>query len=523
MIRSTAIHQNWNVRKPAVEGRNGLVACQHIAAAEAGAKVLREGGNAVDAAIAASFAIGVIEPWMSGVGGGGYLTYYSAKDKTVHTIWFGMKSPAGLKVEDFEIDEKAGVGGDLFSWPKVKGDINVSGAKSICTPGYLAGLKSFHDKWATKKWADLLAPSIAMAEEGLAVTWPTSLRIAAGAAELRNDPDAAAIYLPNGLPPVSMAGQPVKWLELGNLAETLQTIAAEGIGPFYDGVIGEALCADIQGKGGYLAMNDLRDYRSEDLAPLKFQYRDKWVYCVDGVTAGPSMRDAMTALPKMSGNASPRPEDIGKWATALKGAYERRFETMGDLDDSDDPACTTHLTVVDGEGNMVSLTQTLLSIFGSKTVMPSSGLIMNNAVMWFDPSQGKPNSLAPNKKPLSNMAPTVVTEEDGSPYAALGASGGRRIFPCVMQLISMMVDFGMDVEEALHAPRIDVSGTDVALFNPRLGDATEAALEDVLPVRHIEHVYVPSSYACPSIIRVKDDTAIGGADPSLPQSGVVGG
>lgn len=520
-LPGTDRQQHWTLEKPAASGRNGVVCSHHIAASEVGANVLRRGGNAMDAAIATSLAISVIEPWMSGIGGGSYLTYYSASDQSVRTVHFGMRSPKKLRVTDFVL-KSSGEGGDLFAWPGVEGDINVNGWKSIGVPGHLAGLDLAHRRWATWKWPDLVAPSIEMAKKGLPVSWNTSLRIATAAAELRKDPVAASLYLKDGLPPVGIAGQPVHYLPLGHLAETLQTIADDGVGVFYDGALARSIVGDVEAAGGYLSLEDLSTYKAEERDALTFEHCGKHIHTVDSLTAGPSMKLAFENMAPMSGSPSgPTPRDVANWARAIKEAYEVRFETLGDVTDQKDPACTTHLTVVDSEGNMVALTQTLLSIFGAKVILPTSGIMMNNGVMWFDPRPGRANSLAPDKRPLSNMAPTIITNQDGTPFAALGASGGRRIFPSLLQIISMMTDFGMDISAALHAPRIDVSGTTVSTVDPAFGSEVFEAVNAILPATLLEHVISPVHYALPSGISVEDGVATGSIEPSTPLGAAV--
>ena len=148
---------------------------------------------------------------------------------------------------------------------------------------------------------------------------------------------------------------------------------------------------------------------------------------------------------------------------------------MGETSDHRDPSTTTHLNVVDRHGNMVALTQTLLSVFGSKVVLPSSGVLMNNGIMWFDPRPGSPNSLAPGKRPLTNMNPMIV-RRDGKAWFAIGASGGRKILPAVFQVASFLIDHGMSLEDAFHQPRIDASGGDTVSVDPRLPDAMRKAL-----------------------------------------------
>lgn len=519
------LQQNWQIRKPVVSSDLGVVVSHHPAASAVGARVLREGGNAIDAAIATSFAITVLEPWMSGIGGGGYMTIYSASDKRVRTIHFGMRSPKSLDPADYVLDE-SGEGGDLFAWPKVKGDINVNGWKAIGTPGHLAGIDLAHKTFGTKPWDDLIAPSIDLAAKGLPVGWHTTLRITTAMSELKKDPTAESIYLKNGVPPAGLPGLPMPYTDLGALADTLRTIADEGIGTFYDGALARSIADDIAAAGGDLSLEDLRSYKAEEKVPLSFDYGNGVINTVGGQTAGPTLKDTMSSLTELSGDASgPVARDVAAWASALRDAYKKRFETLGDVDDSADPACTTNLVASDSEGNLVVITQTLLSIFGAKVVLPSSGILMNNAMMWFDPRPDRPNSIAPDKRPLSNMAPTIVTHKDGNPWFGLGASGGRRIYPCLMQLMSYRMDFGFNLEEMIHAPRIDVCGSDYVGVNPRFSSEVFQALAEVLPVLRQEQAVYPGGYAIPSAIELEMsglETArihsMGAADPYSPLS-----
>ena len=164
---------SWQITKPATRSRKGIVASQSRVAAQVGADVMAQGGNAVDAAIATSFALGAAEPWMSGMGGGGFMVVRMAGEKTAKVIEFGMKSPKGLDVADYPI--VGGKAGDLFPWPSVLEDRNVFGAKAIAIPGQVAGMGLAHESFATKPWADLLAPAIKLADDGLPVDWYTQL------------------------------------------------------------------------------------------------------------------------------------------------------------------------------------------------------------------------------------------------------------------------------------------------------------------------------------------------------------
>ena len=163
-------------------------------------------------------------------------------------------------------------------------------------------------------------------------------------------------------------------------------------------------------------------------------------------------------------------------ARALKSAYAQRLSSLGDAEPQAAESCTTHITVADAEGTMVSLTTTLLSSMGSRTVLPTSGILMNNGVMWFDPQPGQPNSVGSGKRPLTNMFP-IILRDGATPWIAAGASGGRRIMAAVLQLMSFVADFGMTPEAAAHQPRIDVSGPSLVTADQRLAPDILAALE----------------------------------------------
>ena len=185
---------------------------------------------------------------------------------------------------------------------------------------------------------------------------------------------------------------------------------------------------------------------------------------------------------------------------AIRQANKERFETMGDITHELAPSCTTHFNVVDEEGTMVSVTQTLLSIFGSRMTLPNSGVLMNNGIMWFDPEPTKPNSIGPSKRCLANMCPTLLERADGARYG-LGAAGGRKIMPAVAQLASYLLDFGMDVEEAMHMPKIDVSLADTTIADEALPQKTKDALQNLIPsTTFAPRTAYPFNFACPSIV-----------------------
>lgn len=484
-------------RKAVVKSPHGIVAAQNRTAAAVGAHVLAEGGNAVDAAVATAFAIGVVEPWMNGLGGGGFMVVAPADGSPPRVIDFAMVAPAALDPADYPLT--GGVAQALFTWPAVKDNRNLKGYHSIAVPGQVDGMRVALEQFGTIGWAEALAPAIEIADRGLPVDWYAALNIAVGARELMEFPTARVLYLPDGLPPVP----PIDgrgYLPLRNLPGTLRRLATAGPRDFYEGEIAASLVRDLQAGGSRLSASDLSSYRAVAKPALMLAYRGFDVAAVPGLSAGPTLADVLarwTAALTVDGALArgPGPQSYAAYAQAFAAAYAHRLETLGDSGAGQ--SCTTHLSVVDRQGNMVALTQTLLSRFGSKVVLPETGILMNNGILWFDPRPGRANAIAPGKRPLANMCPVVV-RRDGRPWIALGASGGRRIMPAVAQLLSFLVDYGMTLEEAFHQPRLDVSGEGRAVLDSRLPDAVERAIAGLMPVTREQPSVHPVHYACPS-------------------------
>lgn len=510
--------QNWIVRKPAARTRGGIVVSQNQRAAEIGARILAAGGNAVDAAVATGFALAALEPWNSGLGGIGFMVVWLARERRAHVIDFGPISARRLDPSAFPLVEGA-VGGDLFGWPRVAEDRNVHGPLSIAVPGHVDGLGLAHEKFGSLSWETVLGPAIEEAERGMPVDWFTTLRVAMTARELARYPTTVPVWLPGGLPPVTPAGaEPVR-VRAPNLADTMRRLAVAGRRDFYEGAIAEKLVADLEKLGSPLRADDLADYRARIVEPLSFDHHDTRVFTAGGLTAGPTLAKALSIVAHAKlGGAAPGPEAYVAYADGLSAAYEERFATMGDVREPE-TTCTTHLNVVDRDGNAVALTQTLLSLFGSKMLMPATGILMNNGNMWFDPRPGGPNSIGAAKRPLSNMCPAIALRGD-APWLAIGASGGRKIVGAVAQLISFMTDFGMDLEAAAHQPRIDVSGEAAIRVDTRLDDTVADAIAARYPIRRVEHTVLPVNYACPCAIRIESDgERIGMTDVMTPGSG----
>src|SRR5215470_20275609 len=504
------------LRKPAVSSRGGIVASQSRRAAEVGAAVLAAGGDCVDAVIATTFALGTLEPWMSGPGGGGAMVLYRAREDRYEVIDYGMRSPNSLRVEDYPLT--GGAASDIFPWPRVKDDRNLHGPGSVAVPGVVAGMEEAHRRHAKMPWKELLASGAKLAGEGLLVDWWTTLMIASSAVDLRRYPASAASYLQDGLPPNAQWGiKSTVRLPQDRLKATLEQLAARGARDFYEGDIARSIAADIKAAGGALSVEDLAAFRVYHRDALQIHYRGGKVFATPELTAGPTLASTLRWLQqKLTPGRAPDAAAYTEYVLALQAAYRERLSDMGDADgrralgaEHLAPACTTHFSVVDRDGNMAAVTQTLLSTFGSKYVTPQTGITMNNGIMWFDPTPGVPNSLASGKRCLTNYTPVLAEAADGRRMAA-GASGGRRILPAVTQLLSFVMDYGMDLDAAIHQPRIDASEGAVVIGDVRLPVPVHDALRARFDYEQARIQTFPMKFACPSVA-LRDGTTNFGA------------
>ena len=512
--------ESLTTRKAAVVSSKGIVASQHKLASRAGARVLAEGGNAVDAAVATAFTVSVLEPWMSGIGGGGHMLIHDAPSGKVHAIDFGMRSPGGLDPADYPLSGE-GVASDLFPWPRVVEDRNIIGATSIAVPGQVDGMRVALENFGSRSWSESLQPAIRAAEAGMQIDWYATLLIGSSAEELNHYPCTRETYLINGHPPAppwSAGVAPRKHFPY--LTKTLKHLAEAGPRDFYEGRLAGTLAEDIGKCGGILSRDDLASYQAKLVEPLVREYRKSRIHVHPELNAGTTLLKAMSLLeeplgqyPAVSGEA------FLSIAEALDQVYRERLETMGDVPSGRDMSCTTHLCVIDSQGSMVSLTQTLLSIFGSKLVLPQTGILMNNGLMWFNPEAGHPNSLAPDKRCLANTCPAISLNPSGG--VALGASGGRRIMPAVLQLLHLLIDGQMSLEEAFHQPRIDHSGGEQVVLDRRLGEDVQSRLKQKFSCITAENGAFPLYFACPSAVMQKGNEHFGATAVTHPWADAV--
>ena len=511
--------QTFTIGKAEVHSRHGLVAAQNRHAAAAGAAVLARGGNAMDAAVTTALTLSVVEPWLSGIGGGGFLLHADAGGH-VDTLDFNVVAARRLDPADYPLSGTAS--GNWFEWPAVEGDRNATGYLSIAVPGAVAGLSEALERFGTISFAEALAPAIEHAERGLEIDWFAALSIAGDAATLAQFPASADLLLDDGRAPRPGERGAVVRKPMPRKAALLRRLASAGARDFYEGEIARMLAADLEAGGSAIRADDLAAYRPVWNAPLTGRYRDFAVNAIPGLSGGPSFLSACAILEASDLSADTSPADAALiYAQAIREAYRVRLTTMGHAANPQ-VGCTTHLSVVDSSGAMVSLTNTLLSRFGSKVVLPQAGMLMNNGIMWFDPRPGEPNAMAPGAKPLANMCPLIVRRPDGTAIA-MGAAGGRTIFPTLLQLLSYVVDYGMSLEEAFLMPRIDAS-TPTIRVNARAESGVAARVGTSFPVEIVEDTLYPTNFAVPSaVMRRPGGENVGMAHQTSPWAAVAVG
>ncbi len=555
----------WVLDRHEAVGRGGMVATKHPIAAEVGAEVLARGGNAVDAAVTAALVLGVVEPFMSGIGGGGYLVVHRP-DGMSAVVDFGMIAPRAAHATMFPLVPGENPG--MFGWPSVVDDANLHGPRAVAVPGAVDGLSLALERFGTHSWATALAPATRLAADGFIPTWHTVLNTAVDLAVILRDPETTATFAPGGVPHTAVAGVR-KPLRQPALAATLRGLAEHGPRWFYDGDLGARIAEDLQARGGVLAREDLLGYRARVVEPLRGTYRGLEVLTTPTASGGPTVLQTLHQMDQadLRGMGHNSVAALHEVAEACFGAFADRFTWLADPDHVEVPlerlvspeyvahrrslmqegaasrpvmpgarevlgvshsldrSCagwgsprmtTTHVSVIDRDGMAVSLTNTLLSGWGSGVTAAGTGILLNNGMMWFDPEPGRPNSVAGGKRPLSNMAPTIVVR-DGLAMLSVGAMGGRRILNAVPQLISNVVDHQMAMQQAVTAPRIDCSTGDL-----QASDRIPTEVRDRLsamghPVVPVEEDVLGFEFASPAaVLRETDGTLRGGGNPYYP-------
>lgn len=466
-----------------VAGRKAMVAAAHPAATAVGVEVLKNGGNAVDAAVAVAFALSLAEPNASGVGGGGFMVVKMAGAAPV-MIDYRETAPAGATPGYYYVP-----GSDFAAR-------TARGPDAVGVPGLVAGAALALEKYGSMSLAEVLAPAIRLAREGVPVGPKLNGMIVEEMEKIAAFPAAAALYLPEGLP-----------LETGSLlrnedlAATLERIAADGPRAFYEGPLAEAIAAECRRLGGVLTVDDLKAYTARLRAPVKGTYRGFEIASASPPTGGGThlieLLNIMEAFDvKGLGRGSARLVHV--LAEAMKMTFADKAANSGDPDffkvpvgtftdkayarklagriregearfDYAPPSLvvpesesTSHLCVADEKGNVVALTQSINSFFGSGIVVPGTGVLLNNHLADFDDRPGGPNAIGPGRRPASSIAPTIVTR-GGRPVLVIGTPGATRIVSALAQIIVNLVDFGLGLDEAIEAPRAHCPSKTLAL------------------------------------------------------------
>lgn len=461
-----------------------MVASAHPAASAVGIEILRQGGNAVDAAVAVAFALTLAEPNASGIGGGGYMVIKLAGVPEATTVDYRESAPGRATPEYYY---------------RPDGDFSAStsqGPDAVGVPGMVAGTALALEQHGTMTLAQVLQPAIRLAREGIEVTPLLNGMILDNLDKLDRFPAAAAIYLRDGFPL-----EPGDTLRNEDLARTFELLAAHGPSVFYEGELAQAMVDELQALGGVFELDDLRSYQAEIRAPVTGSYRG-----YDIVSAAPSTGGGTHLIQLLNimegydvaGMGPGTAPYLHRFAEAMKMIFADKGANSGDPAFYDVPTdhfldkayaeelrgrirdgearfdyaplelvpvasgSTSHLSVVDEAGNVVALTQSINSFFGSGVVAPGTGFLLNNHMADFDAQAGGANAVGPGKRPTSSMSPTLVLK-DGAPFLTVGSPGATRIISALAQIVMNLVDFGMGLDDAIEAPRIHCTTRTVAI------------------------------------------------------------
>lgn len=497
----------WVISKTQVVSDEGVVATMYPQATEAGIEMLRRGGNAIDAAVAAGYAAGVVEPFNSGLGGIAVLVYHERRTGTTYVFDGTGTLPQAIRPDQFApVGEGGGAG--VYGWAAIADDANNTGWLTPAVPGMPACLGEAHERFGRLGRVDVLAPAITYADQGYPLDWYVCLGMAVNQARLARFPESRRTFLrqDGSCYRAPMLGVEGDWFCQPDLARTLRLIARHGTDVVYRGEIAELIAADMEANGGLLRFDDLAGYRIRvSEGGIAGTYRGHEI--VGGLenTGFPTVLQALNLLEGFDLRAlgAGSVEATHLVAEAQRLAFADRFQYLGDAermpvplagilskeyaverrrslhegraavgaqagdpwpydDGSPEPTrrpagggegLTTHLTVVDRERNMVSLLSTLGLHFGSAVVAKGTGIALNNGTMWFDPMPGSTNSIGPGLRIMTAGAPAIVLR-DGEPLLAVGSPGGRRVISAVLQAIVNVIDHGMGAQEAVTVPRV---------------------------------------------------------------------
>jgi gamma-glutamyltranspeptidase / glutathione hydrolase len=451
--------------------RYGIVATSHVQASVAGAKILERGGSAVDAAIAANAVLSVTEPMMNGMGGDLFAIYWEAKTGKLYGLNASGWAPRGLTIAHIKAR-------DATAMP-------TEGIDSVTVPGAVAGWQALHQRFGKMAWKDLFQHAIFYADEGYPVPEIIASYWEDSAETLAYDPEAQRIYLPGGKPPA--VGQV---FQNHDLAKALRLLSENGADAFYKGEIARAILSTSQSKGGTLAADDLADFAPDWVEPISTTYRDWTIYELPPNGQGMAALEMLNIMEttKASADGPLSVSELHRKIEAMKLAYadlgrynaDPRFAKIpvkgilskdyarerAKLIDPAKANCevmagappfsdTTYLSVVDREGNIVSLIQSNYEAFGSGIVVRGMGFALQDRGALFSLDPASPNALAPRKRPFHTIIPAFM--ERGDQHIGFGIMGGANQPLAHAQFVSNVVDYGMNIQEAMETARFTVS------------------------------------------------------------------
>lgn len=534
-------------------GENGMVVSDNVLASEIGTDILMKGGNAIDASIATAFALAVTHPQAGNIGGGGFLVFMD-ENGTATTIDFREKAPLAATSDMFLDDNGVLIPGS-----------NHNGLMSVGVPGTVAGLYLAHEKYGVLPWKELVQPSVELAEKGFALSYTL-----AGHAQYfseNSDSDFLKNYFNDD------EGKPAAFGEIWvqkNLAKTLKHIRDKGRDGFYEGEVANEIADFMKANGGIITKEDLTEYEAIERKAIKGTYKDFEIIGMPPPSSGGvAIIEMLNIMEQANLDSIPfnSTEYVHLVAEVMRRAFADRAEYLGDPDfnldmpldkltskefakmryhnidfetasisDSSkfgqiyDGNNTTHLSVIDKDGNAVSLTYTLEQSYGSGLGSPKLGFIFNNEMGDFNPQPGytnsgwligtNPNVIEAEKRMLSSMSPTIVAK-DGRPYLIIGSPGGRTIINTVFQTILMVIEYGMPIDEAIEAMKIhhqwmpDILNYESNLLSPD----TEKRLEQMgHATKGTSNLGRLMGILCPT----DADIYIGASDSSSPDGAAIG-
>ena len=553
--------------KDEVTAESGMVTASTPPSAEAGLKILKAGGNAFDAGVAVGFCNTVLEPYLAGLGGLGFMVAYSAEEGKVISIDFNTRAPRAASPDMFKVVGDAAAGGTKIF--EVEGNENSIGGKALTIPATCAGFLRAHELYGTLPLTEVVQPAYKLASEGFTLGWDQSLVNMSLARESQRCPAIDEVWLPGGFPaaPGTRIVQP-------DLARLLRKIGVQGRDAIYTGEVAGAVEEAVASAGGVMTAEDLAAYEPTVGHPIKISYRGLEVATTSTPSGGVTILETMKILEgfDLVGFGHNSSEYMHVLAEASRHAFADRYSLLGDWGHADIPLAgllsnsyaaylhglisektkflrdaaepwvrylgapihdpwqhegrkmpmlrgasslnppggeTSHFNVVDAEGNAVACTHT--PGFQAGVVPEGTGLYLTAAMGWFVPSPGYPNSVAPWKRPVMNMGPLIILK-DGAPIIVEGAPGSRRIIERNLQVVLNMIEFGMGPQDAVSAPTIDASGLDTLVDSRILPIPVEGLRKRLHNVKVVEEGPGLSYFARPSAILIGDENLSAGVD-----------